>query len=145
MKFIKESEPLKDFKNDPFYASNNVWRIKPTEPESSIQLKKRLTNYFKHLSLILKSAKDRNQTVVSFEFSQGPVQIYNGGIGIYDYSLLPEYWKESFFDEVDVSASYRVYEKYLNSNTYKGVSIGDWIEDDYNIILSIYADFSEAE
>ena len=101
MKFIKESEPLKDFKADPFYASNNQWRIKPTQSESSMQLKNRLANYFKHLALILKSAKNRNQTVVSFAFSQGPVQIFNGSIGIYySYNIIPEYWKDSFFDDL---------------------------------------------
>ena len=61
------------------------------------------------------------------------------------YSILPEYWKDSFFDEVDASAAYRKYEKYLKTNTYKGVGIGEWIEDDYNILLSVYADFSEPE
>ena len=145
MKFIKASESLKDFKNDPYYASNNQWRIKPKQSESSIELKKRLANYFKHLALILKAAKDRKQDVVSFEFSQGPVKIYNGGIGIYPYNIIPEYWKDSFFDEANASAAYLNYEEYLKTNTYKGVGIGKWIEDDYNILLSIYADFSEPE
>jgi hypothetical protein len=145
MKFIKESESLKDFKNDPFYASNNLWRLKPKHSESLSQLNMRLANYFKHLALILNAAKNRKQDVVSFEFSQGPVKIYNGGIGIYPYNIIPDYWKDSFFDEAEATSAYLNYEKYLKTNTYKGVGIGNWIEDDYNILLSIYADFSEPE
>ena len=145
LKYIKESAPLKLFANDPFYASNNLWRIKPKQSENLPQLKKRLANYFKHIALILKAANDRKQDAVSFEFSQGPIKIYNGGIGIYPFTIIPEYWKDSFFDESEAKIAYQYYEDFLKTNNYKGVSTGKWIDDDYNILLSMYADFSEPE
>src|SRR5215211_4483410 len=46
-KFVKESESLKDISSDPFYGSNNQWRIKPKQSEDSIALTRRLTNYLK--------------------------------------------------------------------------------------------------
>lgn len=139
MKFIKEAESLKDFKNDPFYASNNQWRIKPAHTETEAHLKERFLNYIKHLSFILKSAKDRKQDIVSFEFSQGPIKIYNGGIGIHSYSIVPDSWKANFYDDADALKAYTLYDDYLTTNSYKGAGTGEWIEDDYNILLSIYA------
>jgi hypothetical protein len=145
IKFIKESEALEESIEDPFYTGNNQWRIKPAQPENSAELTSRLSNYLKHLALILKSAKERKQTVVSFEFSLGPVKIYNGGIGIYPYGIVPENWKNSFYDEADASATYHKYEDYLKTSSYRGAGIGNWIEDDYNILLSIYAGINQSK
>jgi len=145
VKYIKEAVPLKEFANDPFYKANNQWRLKPAQAEDSIQLTGRLTNYLKHLAFILKAAQERKQEVVSFEFSQGPVKIYNGGIGIHPYEIVPAMWKKCFFNEADAIATYSSYETYLQNNHYKGAGIGDWIEDDYNILLSIYSGINKSK
>lgn len=41
--------------------------------------------------------------------------------------------------EEEAAAAYQVYESYLRKNSYRGGGTGDWVEDDYNILLSIYA------
>lgn len=143
LKFVKESAPLKEFTSDPFYAGNNRWRIKALQEETPTQLTSRLANYFKHLALILKAAKERKQTVVSFEFSQGPIKIYNGGIGIHPYNIVPQYWKEYFYNDADAATAYNQYQDYLRTSSYKGAATGDWIDDDYNILLSIYAGLTQ--
>jgi len=140
--FIKITNPLQEFRDDPFYAVNNIWRIKPAAREDTLQLRARLANYFRHLALILKAAKERKQDVVSFEFSLGPVKIYNGAIGMYDYKNVPFSWKKGYYDDADAKTAYYMYQDYLSAGSYKGVNIGNWIEDDYNILLSIYADFN---
>lgn len=142
-KFIKESEPLKEFKNDPFYPDNNQWRIKSKQKEDSAMLVNRLANYFRHLAFILKSAKERKQQVVSFEFSRGPAKIYNGGIGIYPFNIVPDSWKDTFFDHDDAFVAHLRFEDYLRTNHYRGAGIGDWIVDDYNILVSIYSGISQ--
>jgi hypothetical protein len=143
LKYRKITEPLKLYRDDPFYKTNNQWRTKPSKPESTRELTQRMAGYFKHLALVLKAAKDRKQDVVSFAFSKGPVKIYNGGIGIYPYELVPEEWKNSFYNDSSARAAFSLYENYLRTTSYKGAGIGDWVEDDYNILISIYADFSE--
>ncbi len=144
MTFVKDAEPLKDFKDDPFYSTNNQWRIRPKQPENPGQLTRRLANYIGHLAFILKAAKERKQDIVSFEFSQGPVQIYNGGIGARPYKIVPDYWKKYFFNENDASSAYMIFDEYLRTSTYKGAGTGDWIQDDYNILLSIYAGLNQS-
>ena len=145
LKFVKEAGPLKEYSSDPFYGNNNLWRIKPAQPEDSAQLTKRLANYFKHLALILKSAKDRKQDVVSFEFSMGPAKIYNGGIGIHPFNIVPATWKNTYYNEADALKAYYQYQDYLHTSSYKGAGIGDWIEDDYNILLAIYSGISQPQ
>jgi hypothetical protein len=140
LKFIRNANSLKDFDEDPYYFKNNLWRIKPGQPETRELLVKRLGNYFRHLLYILKASKERKQPVVSFEFSQGLVRIYNGGIGIIPYKSVNENWINTYFDEDNAKEAYHMFQKYLATNSYRGASIGDWIQDDYNILLSIYGD-----
>lgn len=140
LEFIREAEPLKAFDEDPFYFKNNSWRIKPTQLETHDQLVKRLGNYFKHLLYILKSAKERKNEIVSFEFSMGIVRIYNGGIGIVPFNAVPENWVNTYYNEANAQEAYYAFQKYLATSSYKGASTGNWIEDDYNILLGIYAD-----
>lgn len=144
LKFIKEGKAPNDFHDAPFYSSNNQWRVKPTAPEDSTQLINRLTAYIKHVALILKAAKEEKQNIVSFEFSQGPIKIYNGGIGIHPFALVPESWKNSFYNEGDALLAYQMYQHYLRTASYRGAGTGDWVEDDYTILLSIYADLTAA-
>ncbi|HEV7332422.1 MAG TPA: hypothetical protein VGN63_15400 [Flavisolibacter sp.] len=143
LKYRKIAAPLKHYEDDPFYAANNQWRTKPVKPENTKELTQRLAGYIKHLALVLKAAKERKQDIVSFEFSKGPVKIYNGGIGIYPYGMVPAEWKKSFHNDSSALAAYGLYENYLRTTSYKGAAIGDWVEDDYNILLSTYADFTK--
>jgi hypothetical protein len=140
LKFIKEAKGLNDFKSDPFYPENNQWRIKPSRKETESELTNRFAAYLKHIALILKAAKDRNQEVVYFEFSMGPIKIYNGGIGIHPYSIVPDSWKACFYDDSDSFRAYNIYEESISTHSYHGASTGNWVEDDYNILLSIYGD-----
>ncbi|WP_336516490.1 hypothetical protein [Pollutibacter soli] len=142
LKFIEGSAPLKNFKDDPFYAENNEWRFRPPAPEDSSLLAKRITNYLKHVALILNAATERKQDVVSFTYSQGPIKIYNGGIGIYSFDIVPEIWKKSFYSPEDAQAAYTQYEKVLEKSHYRGASSGNWVLDDYNILLGIYDEFT---
>ncbi len=144
--FLKQSLPLASFKDDPFYPDNNQWRIKPATAENEAALNNRLMNYLKHLALIMKAAKERNLRVVSFQASMGPVKIYNGGIGIHSFESVPSAWKETYFDSSNALSAYTIYRDYLTKNRrYQGAMTGEWIQDDYNILLAVYADLAKAK
>ena len=136
--YSKGAFQLANYLDDPFHVSNNSWRIKSTKSESSVELKKRLAKYFKHFALILKAAKERKQDAVYFGFSSGPIQIYSGAIGIIPFDLISENWKNTFYNETDAKNAYLIFEELLSKNKYKGSSSGNWVEDDYNIVLSLY-------
>ncbi len=140
LKFVKEAKTLSDFKSDPFYPDNNQWRIKPSRKETDAELTNRFAAYLKHIALILNAAKERKQEVVYFEFSMGPIKIYNGGIGVHPYSIVPDSWKVCFYDDSDALRAYTIYEESISTHSYHGASTGNWVEDDCNILLSIYGD-----
>jgi hypothetical protein len=143
LQFVEYAPSMENFKEDPFYSANNLWRKKPSHAETPSEIQDRLGNYFKHLIYILKAAKERKQQVVSFEYSQGIVKIYSGGIGIEEPSQVANSWINSYYNNDDAKAAYKMFSIYLRHSHYKGAAVGDWIQDDYNILLSIYEDLKE--
>ncbi|MES2329207.1 MAG: hypothetical protein V4539_06350 [Bacteroidota bacterium] len=145
LNFVLYALPLKDDKEDPFYPANNLWRVKPLQQESPQQLQERLTNYFGHLTYLLQSAIERKQKIVPFQLSQGIVQVYRGGIGIHRRIQVPETWTSHFYNNDDAMRAYKMFGEYLKKGSYKGDSNGDWIEDDYKILSSIYNDAKQGK
>lgn len=137
--YVKEAVSIKLCKEDPFHPTNNLWRLQPQKKESYQQLVNRVAGYCKHVALILKAGVDRKQRVFDFGFSQGPIQIYQNAIGIYDYEIVPDYWKACFYNEADASSAYYIYRIALNKSVYRGGANNTWMESDYKILLSIYS------
>ncbi len=138
LEFIKTDESLAKISQDPFHPSNNIWRIKATKSENTQEIQNRLGNYFQHLAYMLKSASDRDRPSINFAFSEGPVKIYNGGIGI--KPDMPDSWVNTYFDRSEAAQAYVMFEKYLRESSYKGAGTQNWYIDDYNILVSIYGD-----
>jgi hypothetical protein len=136
--FTREAVPLNDLKNEPFHRSNMQWKVKAKTSESDLQIRQRLTNYIKHVSLILLVAKEQKPDVVSFELSQGPIRIYSSGIGVLPFNLVKPIWKDAYYNEQEAAAAHKIFEDYLRDNKYKGVGTGKWVEDDYDILLAIH-------
>lgn len=136
--FYREASPLKDISNEPFHPSNIQWRIKAPASESIPQLRRRLENYVKHVSLILYVAKQQKPELVSFELSQGPIRIYSSGIGKFPFAVVKPIWKNAYYSEQEAAIAYQIYENYLRDNKYTGTSTGKWVDDDYAILQSIY-------
>jgi hypothetical protein len=143
MKFQAIQTMLENYKDDPFYPDNNQWRIKPTVEETDVELKTRLKNYVRHVTLILKAAMERDSDIISFEHSQGIIKIYNGGIGIVKRKRIPEEWIANFFNEEQAMIARKFYREYLLAGEYKGASSGSWVEDDYKILLGLYKRIDE--
>lgn len=138
MRLVLFAGPLAKQSEDQFYPPNNTWRIKPSAPEDTVAIKKRLGNYIQHMAYLLKSANLRNQSVVSFEFSMGPIRIYNGGLGVISLNKVPDSWKHAFYDNQQAAIAHELYADAIQQTHYKGASTGKWVEDDYHLLLALY-------
>lgn len=140
MSFIKYVDVLADYSQDPFYPANNSWRIKPNQPETDEQLHQRLGNYIKHVAYLLKTSHERQLSVLSYVFSQGIIKIYQNAVGIYPLEIIPQSWKNTYYNEEEAQIAYEMYDEYLRISPYKGAKTGEWVIVDYDILTSIYGD-----
>lgn len=141
----RRAKMLKTYKEDEFHPDNNTWRIKPKKPESTDQLIQRLGNYFKHTTYLLKGADQRDVDVVSFSYADGVVKIYNSGIGVKEWEYISAEWKNSFYSEAQAKEACELFRNYLNNYPYNGTGSGDWVKDDYFLMLHIYNDLMEGK
>jgi|GEM_PF-1157924 len=137
--FAEYAYQLKSYTEDPFYPKNNAWRLKPPTEQSDAEIKIKLSNYILHNCFILKAATERDQAVVSWEFSKGIIKIYNGGIGAVPKGDIPRAWANTFHSPTDALKAHKLFEQYLTSSMYKGASTGNWVKDDYHILVAVYA------
>lgn len=137
MSLAEYGRSLKKYKEDPYYAANNQWRIKPAESENEEQILERLTNYIAHNLCILQSAQIRKQDYISWEFSEGIIKLYNVGIGIVAADKIPESWIDNFYSREDALRAHEIFETYLRTGPHKKFATGNWVKDDYNILLGI--------
>ena len=119
-KFVKETEPLEDFKSDPFYPTNNKWRERPKAKETNEEIRARLLNYILHYAYILNAAHERDNNVVSFAHSMGLIQVFRGGIGRIPKNRIEQSWIDCFFDEEDAMKAFYLFSSYLRKGVYKG-------------------------
>jgi hypothetical protein len=138
MSLIEDGKPVSRYQDDPFYPTNNRWRVKPGKPEDKKQLASRLENYLLHCASVLRAAEIREQKRVSLEFSKGIIRLYNVGIGIVPHEKIPQSWIDGFFSTEDALKAYRMYEDYLQTARHKKSRTGNWVRDDYQILVDIH-------
>ena len=128
---------MEKFKEDPFFAANNTWRIKSADAEDKTQITVRLLDYLEHIGYLLKAAEIRKQQFISWEFSKGIIKVYNGGIGLVEKDKISSVWIDCFHTKEDAFQAYDILDNYLRTSAYKGKYTGSWVTTDYNIIISI--------
>jgi len=146
LKFIEGFKNLKDFNKDPFYPDNNKWRQKALKKETNKEISNRLSNYVLHNAYILKSAHDRNVGSVTFAHSRGLIRIYQGAIGILKEEKINKAWIDTYYDKEDAMKAYYLFKSYLGKEgVYKTKSSGDWVKDDYEILLALHTKIKETK
>ena len=143
-RYLKTRAPLTDDGDDPFYEANNAWRVTPHNDENAARVRERMGNYIKHLALLLKAAKERKETSVSFLYSGGPVTIGEDGIGILPYRDTKRSWKNGFYSDDEAEYAYSLYDEYLSEPHTTGARTGNWMEDDYRTLMNTYQAFHAA-
>lgn len=136
--FAGFGKSMESFKLDPYYSVNNQWRERPAKAETKQEVLARLRNYLLHTACLLNAADVRNQQFISWEFSKGIIKIYRGGIGMISRDEIPERWISHFHSKEDAILAHAILDDFLKTTTYKGQSTGNWVKDDYKILITIY-------
>ena len=141
----RQATMLKAYQEDEFYPSNNTWRIKPKKAENQKEIIERLWNFLRHTTYLLKAADLRNVQVVSFKHADGVVKIFSSGIGVQDWEYISDYWKSTFYNEEQAKLARILFKNYLRNYPYNGTGTGNWVKDDYFLMLHIYNDLNEGK
>jgi hypothetical protein len=139
LSFRQVKTMLRNYKEDPFYPQNNLWRIKPKEEENDLQLKQRLFNYVKHCEYILRASLERKEDIISFEYSMGVLQFYRMSIGTTPLYSLENSWIETFYSREQAMKAYSIFDNYLTQINCKTNKTLSWVRDDLRVLERLIA------
>jgi hypothetical protein len=109
---LKQSEEhYSNLFNDPYSKENNWWRIKPSQPESDEQIKKRVLNHLAFWQLLFHNADKNDAPYVSFNWFSSPLVIAANGVVMKFYDDVKNEWDENFYDSVQAHKGYEFMRK----------------------------------
>lgn len=111
---ISEAVRHKKPADDPFYISNNSWRIKPDKPESDEQIKKRLKGCIHFFVMFYEDRINIHSKSVSFIGLPSCFKWYGGGIFLENEKNLPVKWINTFYNRQQAMKAYRLADKLLS-------------------------------
>lgn len=103
-----------NFNDDPFYISNNLWRLKPAKIESDEQLKARLKSCIHFYVLFYNQKILANSEVVSFTGLPSCFKWYGGGIFLQKENQLQNKWVQSFYNKDQAMKAYKLADRLMS-------------------------------
>lgn len=105
--------------DDPFYPTNNRWRIKPARPETREEIRSRVKSCLHFYSLFFLDNHQRQETDISFSGLPSCFIWYNGGIGVQERSDLDHKWINCFYSTYQAFQAYDMLASLLASHSLK--------------------------
>ncbi len=103
-----------DIKEDPFYVSNNLWRVKPAKSETDEELKLRLKNCIHFYVLFYNLMIHAESTAVSFTGLPSCFRWYGGGIYLQKENQIQNKWINTFYNKEQAMKVYKLADKLMS-------------------------------
>lgn len=117
-----------DLKEDPFYYSNNLWRIKPEKAETDEQIKLRLKNCIHFFVLFYDEKIKAHSDAISFSGLPSCFKWYGGGIFLQKENELQTKWVNSFYNREQAMKAYKLAGKLLSQKYNWPKKEGNWLK-----------------
>lgn len=138
MTFAKHSNLTTNYKDDPNYPYNNLWRIRAKNNISDSEIESKVNNYLKHYELLFKASLDKeNKRKFTNKHSKGILRVYQSAIGIVDKDQIDEDWYSYFYTREEALKAYNFLKEKLNSNNTTTKKTQNWIKDNYEILRKL--------
>ena len=104
-----------DFRKDPFYISNNLWRFKPAIPESDEQIKNRLKSCIHFFILFYDHKIKADSKEVLFTGLPSCFKWYGGAIYLQKERELDNKWVNTFYNREEAMKAYQLADKLMSN------------------------------
>lgn len=142
--YLKQSDDhYSKASEDPYSKENNWWRIKPSQPESDEQIKKRVLNHLNFWRLIFHDADKYQRPYVSYNWFASPLVVASNGVVMKLYDDVKNEWDENFYDSVQAHRGYELMRKCF-SKKIKYLETDNKYRRDEDIIKQLTSNFLEA-
>lgn len=124
---------------DPFYPTNNQWRIKPPASETNEQIRLRVKDFVHFYSLFFWDNHRRQETEISFSGLPCCFIWYNGGIGMQGKIDLDKKWINCFYSGDQALKGYDMLASLLEKHELKWPEHPtSWVKQTAEVLDQIY-------
>jgi hypothetical protein len=123
--------------DDPFYPANNLWRIKPSKPESDVQIKQRVKDCTRFFQLFHADNMVRDSSQISFVNFPSCFKWYSGGIGIKQAKELRADWMDCFYDRAQALKGHAIMEDII-AKKYQWPYSHHWVAMNVSVLGQMY-------
>ncbi len=132
--------------DDPFYGTNNQWRIKPSKPETDEAIKKRLLGCVNFYNKLLKDKVARQTTSPAVFTGLPPVfNWYNGVITVTGKDKLMDKWVNCFYNREQAYKAQAMLENIIGKKYKWEKTESNWLKKDGDVVQQIYDTLSAAK
>jgi len=122
-----QADPVKYTSNkyDPYSKQNNLWRIKPTKPETETQIVDKLINHANFCKLLMQNVVDGTSQYISLNSFRTPFIFDKNDIRLQHYGDIKDGMIENFYDSAQSQQAFDILEKAVLYDGVKPVDLGD--------------------
>jgi hypothetical protein len=137
--FISDGLAQKQLSQDPFYPSNNLWRIKPKQSENDEQILDRVKQCAHFYSLFFADNHQRAATEISFTGLPTCFKWYNGAIGVPEELDLDKKWMDCFYSEKEAIRGYHLLRRLIEKHVLVWPqNPNSWIQETHEMLDQIH-------
>lgn len=137
VKYVADGKQHKAVADDPFYPSNNKWRLKPTHQETATELKDRIIQCVLFYNKFFQDHADRNAAVISFYGIPTCFKWYRGGISITNKDKLSAKWINCFYNRDQAVEGQQLLENIISKKYKWNRDEPSWIKQSAGVLLQI--------
>ena len=124
--------------DDPFYAANNLWRIKPKQQENDAAIKLRAEQCVLFYAKYLADNAGRGGNIISFAGLPSCFKWYKGGVSVVAKNKLELKWIECFYNKAQALKAHSMIENIIGKKYKWNKTETNWVKQSADVVKQMY-------
>ena len=127
VEYRADGKVQKNIADDPFYATNNQWRVKPLKPETDEQIRERVRQALIFYGKYLDRNVALNEQVISFTGIPVILMWYKAGLAVIPKTRVEQRWVNCFYNKEQALKAQNMLENILDKKYKWDMTEPNWI------------------
>jgi hypothetical protein len=140
-KLGRVEEPLARPDKDPHHPNQNLWRIKPSAPETDEQLRTRMRQHLVNTKAVLEAGQERDSRTYSWKYTPSCIHILRGGVDVrYDEQIEGTFY-DYFYNKAQAARGIQMLQEAFAKVPRKDIHLDKWVQNDIDYINEVLKTF----
>ncbi|MEO6732163.1 MAG: hypothetical protein ABIN01_13180 [Ferruginibacter sp.] len=138
VEYRADAKMQKNPADDPFYISNNQWRIKPTHAESENEIKERTAQCVLFYAKFLEDNAGRGGNIISFVGLPTCFKWYRGGVSIIGKDKLEDKWLNCYYNKEQALKAHAMLDKIISKKYKWDKEETNWVKQSAGVVKQMH-------